>query len=199
MTYKGGVVVMPTVRNYIKGLRECIDEVSRQEEKIERIANIIFEAHKRGKQVFIMGNGGSASTASHCALGFEKQSAIEGKPRLKAKSLTDNIALITAWANDVDYDSIFVEQLRNQVDKDDVVIGISASGNSPNVLRAIRYVKEKGALTVGLVGFGGGKLAELTDECIVLSSRDYGQVEDTHLALTHILSDMLKERIASGQ
>lgn len=189
---------MSIIQNYIKGLRECLDELSRQEERIERIANIIFEAYKKGKQVFIMGNGGSASTASHCALGFEKQSAVEGKPRIKSKSLTDNVALITALANDIDYASIFEEQLINQLDEGDVVIGISASGNSPNVLQAIKYGTDKGAIAIGFIGFGGGRLKELADECIVLSSTNYGQVEDTHLALTHIISDMLKERIANG-
>ena len=188
---------MPTVQDYLKGLRECLDELSQQEEAIERIANIIFEAYKKGRQVLIIGNGGSASTASHCALGFEKQSAVEGKSRLKSKSLADNIALITAWANDVDYDSIFVEQLRNQLAEDDVVIGISASGNSQNILQAIEYAKERGAVTIGFAGFGGGKLKQIVNECITLSSKDYGQVEDAHLALTHILSDMLKERITN--
>ncbi len=189
---------MSNSQDYIEGLHGCLNELSQQEGKIERMANIIFEAYKKGKQVFIMGNGGSASTASHCALGFEKQSAVEGKPRLKSKSLTDNMALITAWANDVDYASIFVEQLRNHLEEGDVVIGISASGNSPNVLRAIEYAKRKSAITIGFTGFGGGKLKPLTDECIILSSTDYGQVEDTHLTLTHILSGMLKERIAYG-
>ena len=191
-------VAMSIIENYIKGLQECLDELSRQGERIEGITNIIFRAYKDGRQVFIMGNGGSASTASHCALGFEKQSAVEGKPRLKSKSLTDNIALITALANDIDYTYIFKEQLINQLGKGDVVIGISASGNSPNILRAIEYAKDKGAITIGFTGFGGGKLKELADECIVLSSRNYGQVEDAHLALTHVISDMLKERIAGG-
>lgn len=189
---------MSIVQNYIEGLDKCLAELSQQEERIERIANIIFEAYKRRKQVFIMGNGGSASTASHCALGFEKQSAVEGKPRPRAKSLTDNAALITAWANDTDYSCIFIEQLKNRLEEGDVVIGISASGNSPNVLRAIEYAKDRGAIPVGFTGFGGGRLKQLTNECIILSSRDYGQVEDTHLVLTHILSDMLKERIANG-
>jgi len=188
---------MPIIQDYIDGLQECLSELSQQKERIGRMANLIFEAYKEGKQVFIMGNGGSASTASHCALGFEKQSAVEGKPRLKSKSLADNVALITAWANDIDYVSVFVEQLRNQLENDDVVIGISASGNSPNILQAIEYAKGKGAITIGFTGFGGGKLKQLVDECIVLSSRDYGQVEDAHLALTHILSEMLRDRVAN--
>ncbi len=189
---------MSITQEYINGLHECLEELCQQEEEVEKISNIIFEAYKKDKQVFIMGNGGSASTASHCALGFEKQSSVEGKPRLKSKSLADNIALITAWANDIDYDAVFIEQLKNQLEEGDVVIGISASGNSPNILRAIEYARIKGAITIGFTGFGGGKLKQLVDESVVLSSRDYGQVEDTHLVLTHILSDMLKDRIANG-
>jgi len=188
----------PTIQGYLKGLAKCLDELSRQERTIAKIAEIIFDAYKKEKQVIVMGNGGSASTASHCALGFEKQSAIEGKPRLRSKSLTDNIGLVTAWANDLNYDSIFAQQLKNELEENDVVIGISASGNSPNVLRAIEYAKSKGAASVGLTGFGGGKLKELAEECIVLSSHNYGQVEDAHLAVTHILSDMLKEKIAGS-
>ncbi|MCK4814799.1 SIS domain-containing protein [bacterium] len=189
---------MSIIQNYVRGLRECLDELCQQEEWIEKITDKIFHAYENGGQVFIIGNGGSASTASHCALGFEKQSAVEGKPRIKSKSLTDNTALITALANDIDYTSIFKEQLINQLDEGDVVIGISASGNSPNILRAIEYARDKGAVTIGFTGFGGGRLKELADECIVLSSNDYGQVEDTHLALTHIISGMLKERISNG-
>lgn len=189
---------MSLVHNYIKGLTQCLQELAQQSANIKQVVNILFNAYKNGKQIFVMGNGGSASTASHCALGFEKQSAVEGKPRPRAKSLTDNISLITAWANDMDYSCIFVEQLRNSLEEGDVVIGISASGNSPNILRAIEYAKNRGAITIGFAGFSGGKLKQLTNECIILSSRDYGQIEDSHLALTHILSDMLKERIANG-
>lgn len=188
---------MSLMRDYMEGLRVCLDEVVLQEKNIERIADIIFRAYKNGKQVFVIGNGGSASTASHCALGFEKQSAIEGKPRIRSKSLTDNVALITALANDINYTSIFKEQLVNQLDGGDVVIGISASGNSPNIIEAAEYTRSKGVILIGFVGFGGGKLKELADECVCLTSKNYGQVEDTHLALTHILSDILKERIAS--
>jgi len=189
---------MAIVQNYLKGLTGCLEEISRREAEIEKAADIIFAAYKKGKQVFIMGNGGSASTASHCALGFAKQSAVAGKPRLKAKSLADNVGLITAWGNDADYSSVFLEQMRDQLEPGDVVIGISASGNSLNVLRAVEYARGEGAITIALTGFGGGKLKQLADESIALSSRDYGQVEDAHLALTHILSDILKKKIADS-
>ncbi len=127
-----------------------------------------------------------------------KGAAVEGKQRLRAISLTDNVALATAIANDIGYESIFKEQLVNLLNEGDVVIGLSASGNSPNVLEAIRYAKDKGAIAIGLIGFGGGVLKEIADKSIVLSSRDYGMVEDSHLILEHLLSRLAKARIASG-
>lgn len=184
------------VQNYFDGLQRCLAELSGPD--IEEIANIIYEAHKRDKQVFIMGNGGSASTASHFACDLGKGTVIEGKRRLRVVSLTDNIPLVSAIANDIDYSSIFVEQLANLLNEGDVLIGISASGNSPNILSAIEFGHCKGAITIGLIGFGGGKLKQLTDKCIVLSSRDYEQVEDTHLILAHIISCVVRERIANG-
>ena len=184
------------IGDYLKGLRSCLDELSQQD--IDGIVDIIFNAYKDAKQVFIMGNGGSATTASHFARDLQIGAAVAGKPRIRAVSLTDNVAVITALANDMDYDSIFKEQLIGQLNEGDVVIGISASGNSPNVLKAMEFARSRGAVTVGLIGFGGGKLKALTQKCIVLSSKDYGQVEDTHLVLDHIVSYLVKERIANG-
>ena len=187
---------MLIVQNYIKGLKTCLEELSGQD--IDRIADIIFNAYQKGKRVFIMGNGGSATTASHCARDLSIGTAIEGKPHLQAISLTDNIAIITALANDIDYSCIFKEQLAGQISQGDIVIGISASGNSPNVLKAIESARSEGAITIGFIGFGGGKLKDIVHKCIVLSSRDYGQVEDIHLSLAHIISYLIKERLANG-
>jgi D-sedoheptulose 7-phosphate isomerase len=184
------------VEDYLKGLRFCLDEISRQD--IEGIVDIIFTAYEKGKQVFIMGNGGSATTACHFARDLQMLTAKEGKHRIKAFSLTDNIAMVTSLANDIDYSSIFKEQLVGRIGEGDVVIGISASGNSPNVLRAIEFARSQGAVTVGLIGFGGGKLREFIHKGIVLSSKDYGQVEDVHLVLDHIISYLVKEKIAGG-
>lgn len=184
---------MSLIQNYINRLNGCLRELSRQD--IEEIASIIFDAYKRGKRIFIMGNGGSATTASHFARDLTIGAAVQGKPRLKVISLTDNVALITALANDIDYGSIFYEQLLDQLSEGDVVIGISASGNSPNVLKAIEFARNNGAVTIGFIGFGGGRLKELAHKCIVLSSRDYGQVEDAHLSLAHIISYMIKEKL----
>lgn len=181
------------IEDYLKGLRSCLDEISKQD--IEDIVDIIIAAYKEGRQIFIMGNGGSATTACHFARDLQIGTAVEGKPRVKAFSLTDNVALVTALANDNDYSSIFKEQLVGQIEEGDVVIGISASGNSPNVLRGIEFARSQGAVTVGLIGFGGGKLKDFTHKCVVLSSQDYGQVEDIHLTLDHIISYLVKERI----
>lgn len=185
------------MEQYLGGLRRCLEEMATQ--NIEEIAGIIYDAHCKGRQVFIMGNGGSAATASHFANDLRKGSTVEGKPRVQATSITDNIALITAIANDEDYSSIFRGQLLDQLKSGDVVIAISSSGNSPNILKAIEYAGSAGAVTIGFAGFGGGKLKELAHKCIVLSSHDYGQVEDAHLSLAHIISYMVKERLANGK
>jgi len=184
------------IGDYLQGLRSCLDEIA--EKDVIEIVDIIMKACSDGKKVIFMGNGGSATTASHFARDISIGTAKEGKPRVRAISLADSIAAITSLANDVGYSSVFKEQLIGQLDRGDVVIGISASGNSPNVLEAMEYARSEGAITVGFIGFGGGKLKELVDKSIVLSSRDYGQVEDTHLVLDHIFTCLVKERIASG-
>ncbi len=184
------------VQAYIEGLYQCLEELSRQ--NIEAIAETVFEAYKRGKQIFIMGNGGSATTASHLARDLSIGAAVEGKPRVHATSLTDNPALVTAIANDKGYSYIFEEQLIGQLTSGDVVIGISASGNSQNVLQAIELARNSGAITIGFTGFGGGKLKEIVHKCITLSRKDYGQVEDAHACLAHIISHLVKERIING-
>jgi D-sedoheptulose 7-phosphate isomerase len=182
--------------DYLKGLRSCLDEI--KEKDIVEIVDIIMKACSDGKKVIFMGNGGSATTASHFARDISIGTARKGKPRVRAISLADSVVAITSLANDVGYNSVFKEQLVGQVDKGDVVIGISASGNSPNVLEAMEYARGAGAVTVGFIGFGGGKLKALSDKSVVLSCQDYGQVEDTHLVLDHIITCLIKERIAGG-
>ncbi|TET48388.1 MAG: SIS domain-containing protein [Dehalococcoidia bacterium] len=183
------------IKNYIDGLSICLKELSHQD--IADVADIIFKAYKKNKQIFILGNGGSASTASHFARDLRMGTVVSGKKRMHTTSLTDNVVMITSLANDIDYKSIFKEQLVDQLNEGDVVIGISASGNSPNVLSAIEYARENGAITIALTGFGGGKLKELADKAIIVSSHDYGQVEDVHLSLDHIITCAVKDRITN--
>ena len=184
---------MALVQEYLDGLKKCLEELSI--DNIEEMANTILSAYKKGKRIFIMGNGGSATTALHFARDLQVGTAVEGKPRVRVTCLTDNVALITALANDMDYSCIFEEQLVGQLEEGDVVIGISASGNSPNVLKATEYARKNGAVTIGFIGFGGGRLKELAHKSIVLSSKDYGQVEDVHMVLAHIIPYLVKKGI----
>src|SRR5512136_546365 len=117
--------------------------------KVEEIVGALLKARDSNKRVYVCGNGGSASTASHMASDLNKGANRKDAPRFKAVALTDNIPAMLAWANDTSYDDIFVEQLRNHVEKGDIVIGISGSGNSPNVLKAIDYANSVGALSIG--------------------------------------------------
>jgi D-sedoheptulose 7-phosphate isomerase len=110
-------------------------------------------------------------------------------------SLNDNMPLITALSNDFGYERVFIEQLMNLVNPGDLVISITASGNSPNILKAVQYAKKKGAKTIGLIGFGGGKLQKIVDEYVTVSNKNYGQVEDVHLILSHAISQYFKEII----
>ncbi len=182
-----------SVKGYIDGVKSLLDEIPQNQ--IEEITEVILNAYRSGKNVFILGNGGSASTASHFACDLNKTIAVEGKARLKAMSLTDNVALMTAICNDINYDSVFKEPLVGFLNNGDVVICISASGNSPNVLEAARYAKSKRAVVIGFIGFDGGTLREIADNSIVLYSDDYGQVEGVHSVLTHLISREVGRRI----
>jgi len=180
---------------YFRGLAQCYQEVPL--EKLERAVEALLRAQREGRTIFILGNGGSASTASHMAVDLGKGTSQHVRPRFRVISLADNIGLITAWANDASYDVVFKEQLENLLQPGDVVIAISASGNSPNVLRAVEYANQHGATTIGLIGFGGGKLKDLVQIDLTVSSRNYGQVEDFHLSLNHIFSQYPRELTGS--
>jgi D-sedoheptulose 7-phosphate isomerase len=184
---------MKWIDEYFSQLQAVLEKVPR--DTVQAIAETLLDAQRRDAQVFVLGNGGSASTASHWACDLGKGTAVEGKRRLRLISLTDNNAMMTAWANDTSYNDMFLEQLKNLVNDGDVVVGISASGNSENVLRAMRYAKEHGCTTVGLTGFGGGKLAGMVDIALVADSYDYGQVEDVHLIVNHILRLCIHETL----
>src|ERR1700680_5283845 len=130
---------------------------------LETVLRLLEEAYRNGRRIFIMGNGGSAATASHFALDLAKNTIMPGAPRLKAISLTDHVPLITAWSNDTHYEHIFAEQLTNMMEPGDVVIGISASGNSANVINAVKLAQQSRAETIGLLGATGGKLKNMVD------------------------------------
>lgn len=184
------------ITDYIKDLHQHIDNLNPN--SIDYIVCALMKAYKNGKNVFILGNGGSASNASHmaCDLGKGTLQRIYdfSESRFRVISLTDNVALMTAFGNDLSYDDIFVQQLRNLVNKNDVVIALTASGNSENVLKAIRYANKNGAKTIGFLGFNtGGKAANIVDHAIVVDSKHYGICEDIQLILNHIISTCISK------
>ena len=181
---------MSDVSAYLADLSQVLDALPR--EPLAQIAQLLLDAGREERTVFIFGNGGSAATASHLACDLAKTASMPGQPRLRALALTDNVPLLTAWGNDDSYDVVFAEQLRTFVRWRDVVIAISASGNSPNVLRGVEVAREAGAVVVGITGFGGGKLQALCDICLVVPSHDYGPVEDLHMIFVHAITATLK-------
>jgi len=190
-------MIKKLTKDYFNQVRQTLDEISLKE--IEKIIEVIRRAYLKKKHIFIMGNGGSAATASHfaCDLGKGTLRPKDEKKikRFKVTSLTDNIASITAWGNDFNYDHVFSEQLKNLISPNDVVIGISASGNSPNILNAIELAKKYKAITIGLTGFNGGKLAQISDVAIVAKINKYDIAEDVHLILTHMITRYFLEKI----
>lgn len=181
------------VGKYISHLRRTLERLALAD--VRACIELVMAAYQADNQIFVIGNGGSASTASHLATDLGKclhpdlsgGPALPGVRRPRVISLTDNVATITAWANDTCYEDVFVEQLKNLINPGDLVIAISASGNSENVLRAIRHAKAMGCKTIGWTGFGGGKLKHITDVSVVVDSYEYGPVEDVHLTLNHIV------------
>lgn len=183
-------------RQYFDEHQRVVTELSH--DAIDRIADILVEAHRSGRTLYIFGNGGSASLASHLACDLGKGTAYRnGGTKLRVMSLADNIAILTAWANDVSYEEVFAEQLKNFVQPEDVAFAISGSGNSKNVLKALQAAREAKAITVGITGFQGGKMKDLCDVCAVVPSNDMQIIEDLHLAMAHSIFRIVLSRISS--
>ena len=142
-----------------------------------------------------MGNGGSAATASHFVCDLVKTARVTGLEPLRVFALADNTPLMTAWANDAAYEQTFAEQILALVDPDDIVIGISASGNSPNILAGLAAAAERGARTIGILGFDGGKALDLVDVPVHVPCNDYGLVEDTHAAIGHAITAAIRRQL----
>jgi histidinol-phosphate phosphatase family protein len=164
-------------------------------EAVGAVLRSLERAHRAGRHVFIIGNGGSAATASHMANDFVWALQRAGLAPMKALSLCDNVALMTAIANDAGYDQIFVAQLEPLAQRGDVLIAITGSGNSPNVLRALEAAKRIGMETIGLLGMDGGKARGLVDIALIVPSDDYGPIEDIHMVLDHLATAYLKKAL----
>lgn len=177
---------------YMRDLQGALGQLDLKQ--VESTVEILAEARDGGKQIFLCGNGGSASTASHMANDMGKGASLGRSTPFKIIALTDNIPWITALANDLSYEAIFSEQLRNFAQPGDVLIAISGSGNSQNVLNAVEVAHAKDMKTIAWTGFGGGKLASMVDLSIIVDSDHMGRVEDAHVILMHLVCYYFMER-----
>jgi D-sedoheptulose 7-phosphate isomerase len=164
-------------------------------EAIAGVIDVFLEARERGSKIFFLGNGGSAATASHFANDLGVCASPDGRPPFRSLSLTANNAFVTCLANDFGYETIFSRQLRNLMQPGDVVVGISASGNSPNAVQAMEYAEENGGISVAIVGFDGGKMKKVAAKVIHVETEhgEYGPVEDVHMVLDHLISSYLAQ------
>lgn len=156
--------------------------------EVDRVIGLFKEAREAGRQIFVFGNGGSASTASHFACDMVKGASFNRPSRFRIMALTDSLPTLTAYSNDVSYDAVFAEQLRNFARPGDLVMGISGSGNSPNVLRAMEYANSIGCKTVALTGRDGGKLGPLAQVNVNVSNPHMGRIEDAHMIVCHMIA-----------
>lgn len=184
---------MITAKAYLNSVIKAAGKVDLKE--IKKAVGLLEKAYRRDKRVFVIGNGGSASNATHFAQDLSKGSVpdLQGK-RFRVMSLTDNIAFITAVANDMGYEHVFEVQLRQFAKPGDVLMGISGSGNSQNVINAVIYAKKLGMTVVGVTGFDGGKLIKMSDIRLHVPCHDMCKSEAVHGILFHMIADMLKER-----
>lgn len=181
------------IDTYFKNLIVLTNNVNHNE--IASIINEFIIARNAGKRIFALGNGGSASHANHFACDLGKNVTREEEGRFKIVSVCENMATLTAYANDINYASVFSEQLKNYgLSDEDIIFAISASGNSPNVVQACEYGKKRNCKIISLTGFDGGKLKKISDISVHVSSNEYEKVEDLHMAVMHIIVSYFKSK-----
>ena len=191
---------------FIRGYLAELDATLRAlpHEQVADLIEAIRDVRDRDAQIFVVGNGGSAATASHFAVDLGKGASLGADRRFRVLSLTDNVPWITALGNDLSYADVFVEQLRNYARPGDLLLAFSGSGNSENVLRAVRYANSIGCRTIGLAGYSGGRLREEAQECLVVSADHMGRIEDGHFVIQHLvvyyfMSTMQAETAATSE
>ncbi len=180
-------------KKYLTELENVLN--SFDHDQFEKIVDEILQAYEKETRIFIMGNGGSGSTASHFACDINKGCCMDLEKKFKVICLNDNIPTMLALANDVSYDVVFVEQLKNFFEKGDLTIGISGSGNSENVLQAIAYAGENNGRTIGFSGFSGGKLSKMVDIPLVAEVDDMQKIEDVHMIVVHMIMQVVDEAL----
>lgn len=181
------------MRKYLEDVKACLETMEGQLDTFDELGQMMLDARGRGATVYICGNGGSASCASHFTCDLSKGTIHPKEARFRVLALSDNIPLMTAWGNDSSYADIFVEQLKNLMRPGDLVIGISGSGNSPNVLRTIEWARANGAKTVSITGFKGGKMASAAEWAYVIPLHYMQQIEDLHMLIEHMVTSSIRE------
>jgi D-sedoheptulose 7-phosphate isomerase len=185
--------IMEHIENHIATLQETMDQLPGH--LIAEVITLLQRARLQEKQIFILGNGGSASTATHFVCDLAKNTRREGLPAFRAIGLTDNMAAFSAYANDEGYENVFSHQLATMVRPGDIVIAISASGNSQNVINAVQEAHKHNAVTIGFTGFGGGRLGQMVNINIHVKSHIIEHVEDVHLMLEHMIVHTIKHQL----
>lgn len=189
-----GAGIEPYVRRYVEETHAALSDPYLAE-SIAKIVPVLLKAREEGRTIYFFGNGGSASTASHFVCDIGKATIQGDKRRFKCVALVDNVESVTAWANDTDYSRVFAEQLATLAVRGDIAFGISGSGNSPNVLRAMEVAHRMGLATIGLTGMGGGKLKGLSQIPVVVPSNSMQHIEDVHLLICHLLTAYLRDEV----
>ncbi|HLJ53789.1 MAG TPA: SIS domain-containing protein [Chthonomonadaceae bacterium] len=180
------------VGGYVADVKALLDEVDPVD--VEAIVDALLGAWRGGGRVLLMGNGGSSSSVSHIVNDMQKNIALESGRPLRALCLSDCTPLMMAWANDTEWDNVFAPQVECWAEPGDVVIGVSGSGNSMNVINGIATARRAGAITVGLAGFQGGKLREAAERCVIVRSDNMQRIEDVHMILLHVIFSALLEQ-----
>jgi D-sedoheptulose 7-phosphate isomerase len=183
-----------TVEEYISGIESALRSLKAEE--INKVVEILLDTFRNGHTLFLCGNGGSASTASHLVCDFQKSVVDKQGRHFRAVALTDSMPLITAWSNDFDYSRVFAEQLSALAVPGDVLLAISGSGSSKNVILAVERANEMGLTTIGFAGYQGGLLKQKAQHCIVVPSNNMQQIEDVHLLLGHLIFSIVRDLLA---
>jgi D-sedoheptulose 7-phosphate isomerase len=184
---------LSVISEYLGNLRRAIDEISHPD--LQRVVELVERTYLDGGVIYTCGNGGSAATASHLAVDLSKGTRRPGAPPVRVVSLVDHVPALTAWANDVGYDCVFSGQLEGLAGPGDLLVVVSASGNSPNVLEALRLARKLGLRTAGLLGASGGAAAELCDGWVAAPAARIEEQEDIHMSLGHLLARCLRTTV----
>ena len=180
-------------REYLLQLQSVIDRLDTN--VVDRLVEAIWSGYLRSRTVFLFGNGGSAALASHLACDLGKGTINGLRKRLRAVCLSDNVPMMTAWANDLNYQEVYAEQLRNLIEPGDVAVAISGSGNSMNVVRGLEVAREAGATTMVLTGYDGGRVKSIADICLIVPSDNMQHIEDAHLCVAHAIFTSVRNRM----